>query len=216
MAVQPYERMVPVLKSPNSYFRPNWQVGQWSNFSDMNFEWQKQFQLMERQMHGMERHMEEMFRRFQQLLPADAHRMPGNPMMIENSPNHRNFNQHLLGSNDFQWKNNDNWRMQNPITVGKDGKPVLKLTFDVRQYRPEEVTVKTMDQQLVVRAKHQDDSPNSKVYREYNRQFLLPPSVNPVSLKSVLSPEGILSIEAPVNQAIEGPKEIAIPIEYRK
>ena len=73
-----------------------------------------------------------------------------------------------------------------------------------------------MDQHLVVQAKHKEDSDNSKVYREYNRQFLLPPSVNPETMKSILSPEGVLSIEAPVNPALDTPRERLVPIEHVK
>ena len=209
MAVQPFERMVPVARSPYSFFEPSWEVGRWSDFSDINFNWQQQFRAMERQMREMERQMEEMFVRFRRLAPIDGGAGAGSGAMV---PPHS-----YVESRGRGWSNgNDKWQFENPIITDRDGTRKLKLTFDVRQFRPEEISVKTMDQQLVVQAKHKEDSDNSKVYREYNRQFLLPPSVNPETMKSILSPEGVLSIEAPVNPALDAPMERLVPIEHIK
>ena len=41
--------------------------------------------------------------------------------------------------------------------------------FDVAQYKPEEVTVKTVDNRLLVHAKHEEKTPSRTVYREYNQ-----------------------------------------------
>ena len=211
MAVQPFERMVPVARSPYSYFEPSWEVGRWSDFSDVNFNWQQQFRAMERQMREMERQMEEMFLRFRRLAPIDAGASGGAAAAGAIVPHQHNY----VDSRGHGWSNgNDKWQFENPIITDRDGLRKLKLTFDVRQFRPEEISVKTMDQHLVVQAKHKEDSDNSKVYREYNRQFLLPPSVNPETLKSILSPEGVLSIEAPVNPALDAPRERLVPIEH--
>ena len=115
------------------------------------------------------------------------------------------------------WSNGtEKWQLENPIVTDRDGSRKLKLTFDVRQFKPEEISVKTLDQHLVIHAQHKEDTDTSKVYREYNRQFLLPASVNPETLKSVLSPEGVMSIEAPVNQALEEPRNILVSTEHAK
>merc|ERR1712137_763595 len=55
----------------------------------------------------------------------------------------------------------------------------LKLRFDVSQYTPEEIVVKTVDQKLMVHAKHEEKTDTKSVYREYNREFLLPKGTNP-------------------------------------
>jgi HSP20 family molecular chaperone IbpA len=47
------------------------------------------------------------------------------------------------------------------------------------------------------------------VYREYNREFMLPKGTNPESIKSSLSKDGVLTVEAPL-PAIEGEKLIPI------
>jgi len=89
------------------------------------------------------------------------------------------------------------------IRDDSDGK-TLRLRFDVAQYRPEEVTVKTVDNRLLVYAKHEEKGPNRSVFREYNQEFLLPHGTNPEYITSTLSVDGVLTVEAPL-PAIEGP-----------
>lgn len=97
------------------------------------------------------------------------------------------------------------------IQEGEDGKE-LKLRFDVSQYSPEEIVVKTVDNRLQVHAKHEEKSECRQVFREYNREFLLPKGTNPEMIKSSLSKDGVLTIEAPL-PALEGPKERTIAID---
>ncbi|CAG2105824.1 unnamed protein product [Medioppia subpectinata] len=94
-----------------------------------------------------------------------------------------------------------------------DGK-VLKLRFDVTQYAPEEIVVKTVDNRLQVHAKHEEKSDNRSVYREYNREFLLPKGTNPELIRSSLSKDGVLTVEAPVPVAIDGGQR-RIPIDKK-
>jgi len=87
-----------------------------------------------------------------------------------------------------------------------DGKS-LKLRFDVSQYAPEEIVLKTVDNKLLVHAKHEEKSETKSVYREYNREFLLPNGVNPELIRSSLSKDGVLTVEAPLpQQALPAPK----------
>ncbi|ODM92055.1 Heat shock protein beta-1 [Orchesella cincta] len=81
-----------------------------------------------------------------------------------------------------------------------DGKS-LKLRFDVSQYAPEEIVLKTVDNKLLVHAKHEEKSDTKSVYREYNREFLLPSGVNPELIRSSLSKDGVLTVEAPLPTA---------------
>ncbi|CAB3378715.1 alpha-crystallin A chain isoform X3 [Cloeon dipterum] len=92
---------------------------------------------------------------------------------------------------------------------GDDNK-MLKLRFDVSQYAPEEIIVKTVDNKLMVHAKHEEKSDSKSVYREYNREFLLPKGTNPEDIKSSLSKDGVLTVEAPLPAL--GPGETRIPI----
>lgn len=102
--------------------------------------------------------------------------------------------------------------LESPLIQDSDDGKQLKLRFDVSQYVPEEIVVKTVDNKLQVHAKHEEKSENRSVYREYNREFLLPKGTNPEMIKSSLSKDGVLTVEAPL-PAIEGLKERMIPIE---
>lgn len=120
----------------------------------------------------------------------------------ESSSSHKSMDHDNHWADDFQ----------SPlIQNGDDGKS-LKLRFDVSDYAPEEILVKTIDNKLKVCAKHEEKSPNKTVYREYNREFMLPAGTNPELIKSSLSKDGVLTIEAPL-PAIESFKERMIPID---
>lgn len=98
-----------------------------------------------------------------------------------------------------QWMDNlDSPLISNHQDIsGHDGK-CLRLRFDVSEYRPEEISVKTVDQKLKVHAKHEEKGEGRSVYREYNREFLLPQGTDPELIKSTLSKDGILTVEAPL------------------
>ncbi|RWS26778.1 Heat Shock Protein 20-like protein 4 [Leptotrombidium deliense] len=66
-----------------------------------------------------------------------------------------------------------------------------------------------------VHAKHEEKGENKSVYREYNREFLLPKGVNPELIRSSLSKDGVLTVEAPLpTPAIESGRERKIPISH--
>lgn len=62
-------------------------------------------------------------------------------------------------------------------------------------------------------AKHEEKSETKSVYREYNREFLLPKGTNPESIKSSLSKDGVLTVEAPL-PALGAPEKY-IPIDKK-
>ncbi|XP_059079991.1 heat shock protein beta-1-like isoform X2 [Tigriopus californicus] len=96
-----------------------------------------------------------------------------------------------------------NW-LQGPksplIQDTEAGQKELKLRFDVSQYSPEEIMVKTVDNKLLVHAKHEEKGGGRNVFREYNREFLLPDGTDPETIRSSLSQDGILTVEAPLPQ----------------
>merc|ERR1719300_2037789 len=90
--------------------------------------------------------------------------------------------------------------MNSPL-IQQDGDcKQIKLRFDVSQYKPEEIVVKTVDNKLLVHAKHEEVSGGNSVFREYNREFLLPSGTDPETIRSSLSKDGILTVEAPLPQ----------------
>uniref|UniRef100_A0A023FAM7 Putative small heat shock protein hsp20 family n=2 Tax=Triatoma TaxID=30075 RepID=A0A023FAM7_TRIIF len=100
--------------------------------------------------------------------------------------------------------------LNSPLIQDEGDNKMLKLRFDVSQYQPEEIVVKTVDNKLLVHAKHEEKSESKSVYREYNREFLLPKGTNPESIKSSLSKDGVLTVEAPL-PSLTGPDKL-IPI----
>lgn len=116
-------------------------------------------------------------------------------------------------SNVDDWRLTENFRMENPIHTYGDGTRKFQLQFDVRQFKPEEIQVRTAGNQLTVHAKHDEKDPNKAVFREYNRSYILPKDVNPERLSSKLNVDGVLTIEAPL-PALEGPREKLIPIKH--
>ncbi|GAV02981.1 HSP20-7 [Ramazzottius varieornatus] len=82
-------------------------------------------------------------------------------------------------------------------TTGQDGK-CIRLRFDVSQYRADEITVKTVDNVLRISAKHEEKTENRSSYREFNKEFSLPIGTDPSLIKSTLSKDGILTVEAPL------------------
>ncbi|XP_058444094.1 heat shock protein beta-6 isoform X1 [Malaya genurostris] len=103
----------------------------------------------------------------------------------------------------------------NSPLIQEDGdNKVLKLRFDVSQYAPEEIVVKTVDNKLLVHAKHEEKSDTKSVYREYNREFLLPKGCNPELIKSSLSKDGVLTVDAPLPLQALTAGETMIPVAH--
>uniref|UniRef100_A0A2I9LNJ5 Alpha-crystallin B chain n=1 Tax=Centruroides hentzi TaxID=88313 RepID=A0A2I9LNJ5_9SCOR len=103
--------------------------------------------------------------------------------------------------------------MNSPLIQDSTSGKILKLRFDVSEYQPEEIMVKTVDNRLQVQAKHEEKTDSKSVYREYNREFLLPKGTDPEQIKSALSKDGVLTIEAPLPEPLELTKEHTIAIE---
>lgn len=105
---------------------------------------------------------------------------------------------------------------ENPYVTDPEGNRKLALRYDVSQFNPEEVTVKTTDNEILVHAKHHEETEGRKVHREFTRKFQLPENIDPKTLKATLSKDGVLHVEAPAPQAVEAPKENLVPIEVSK
>lgn len=73
------------------------------------------------------------------------------------------------------------------------------LRVDVRHFAPEEITVKTIDNCVVIHGKHEEKSEEkgSYIQREFTRRYVLPDDVDPHTVTSHLSQGGLLAVEAP-------------------
>lgn len=79
--------------------------------------------------------------------------------------------------------------------VGPDG---FQVAMDVQQFKPNEITVKAVENVVIVEAKHeerQDD--HGYITRQFKRRYVLPKEVDTHHLQSNLSSDGILTLTAP-------------------
>lgn len=103
--------------------------------------------------------------------------------------------------------------LQSPLIQDTEEGRVLKLRFDVTQYEPDEIVVKTVDNRLTVHAKHEEKSENRSVYREYNREFHLPDGTDVEQIRSSLSKDGVLTVDCPLPSPQLHGASRRIPIE---
>ena len=101
------------------------------------------------------------------------------------------------------------------VVKSDDGNHMLKMEFDLRGYKPEEIEIHQKDNKLSVEAKHESRSENSFSSKHFKRDFMLPENVKLDKMVSKLQPNGVLALEAPCTlkdqpmMAIEG-KEIPV------
>lgn len=103
--------------------------------------------------------------------------------------------------------------MPQPYVTEFSGNRKFSLRFDCADFKPEEIQVKTRDKTLCVHAEHNDESPGRKKHVEFTKTCSLPEHVDPLALKSTMSRDGVLHIEAPVPNTVVAQKEFLIPID---
>lgn len=80
-------------------------------------------------------------------------------------------------------------------SIGKDG---FQVCLDVQQFAPNEIEVKTVDNAIVVEAKHEErQDEHGYVSRQFKRSYALPQGFNIKDVVTQLSSDGILTIKAP-------------------
>jgi HSP20 family molecular chaperone IbpA len=103
-------------------------------------------------------------------------------------------------------------------TEGSDGKYRLNVPLG-RSIGPEDVKIGIKDKIMTIEAKKEQKSEdgNCRVYQEYVRKFTLPENIDTKEVKSVLTPEGYLQIEAPLPlKKLEEPKKQEALAEPKK
>jgi len=80
-----------------------------------------------------------------------------------------------------------------------------KIHVNVQNFSPEELVVKTVDQTVKVDAKHEEKTGDGHTYstKSFSQSFTLPRGVNPDSISSALSKDGVLTISAPLPPALK-------------
>ena len=88
--------------------------------------------------------------------------------------------------------------------LGKEGYQVF---VDVHQFAPDEITVKTVDQAIVIEAQHEEKADQlGYISRHFKRRYMLPEEYHIEDVVAMLSSDGVLTVKAPpiTNQRLPG------------
>ena len=86
-----------------------------------------------------------------------------------------------------------------------------KIMVNVQDYKPEELSIRTVDNTVIVEAKHEEKSST----QSFNQSFTLPAGVDPDCVRSALSKQGVLTISAPLPKIGNNPDSgRLIPIKH--
>ncbi|XP_053686974.1 protein lethal(2)essential for life-like [Sabethes cyaneus] len=95
------------------------------------------------------------------------------------------------------WANFNNYSHFNSGITATDSEK-LQINLDVQQFSPNEITVKTVDNNIIVEGKHEEkQDEHGFVSRQFVRRYLLPSGHDSKDVTSCLSSDGILIITAP-------------------
>ncbi|XP_049313539.1 heat shock protein 23-like [Bactrocera dorsalis] len=80
-------------------------------------------------------------------------------------------------------------------TVGKDG---FQASMDVQQFKPSELSVKVVDDHIVVEGKHEErEDDHGYIARHFVRRYALPKGFQADKVVSTLSSDGVLTVSVP-------------------
>ncbi|XP_058796928.1 protein lethal(2)essential for life-like [Phymastichus coffea] len=86
-------------------------------------------------------------------------------------------------------------RGSSTLTPDKDK---FLVTLDVQQFHPEEISVKIVDDNVIVEGKHQEkEDEHGWISRQFTRKYQIPSQCNIEQVESHLSSDGVLTITAP-------------------
>lgn len=83
------------------------------------------------------------------------------------------------------------------------------MMIDVKDFKPGDINVKTVDDTVVVEGKIETKEGNSIKTSVFTRRFMLPPSVNMNAVSSALSRDGVLTINAPKLVCVHCPRVLS-------
>jgi len=102
------------------------------------------------------------------------------------------------------------WRVRHQKHSGVshivDERDTFKINLDVKQFKPEELSVKVADGFVVVEGNHEErQDEHGFVSRQFSRRYKLPDNVDPDVVTSSLSSDGVLMVSAP-KKALPAPE----------
>lgn len=117
----------------------------------------------------------------------------------------------LRGTGYYRPWRNTLTRQDSGSTISSD-KDKFQVILDVQQFSPEEITVKTNTNCIVVEGKHEEkQDEHGYVSRHFVRRYVLPREHDVSDVVSSLSSDGILTITAPKKTALPAGERV-VPI----
>ncbi|CAH2236742.1 protein lethal(2)essential for life-like [Pararge aegeria] len=93
----------------------------------------------------------------------------------------------------------------------KSDKKKFHVTMDVQHFAPEEITVKIVDNYVVIEGKHEEKKDeHGFITRQFTRKYALPQDCDPDTVESKLSSDGVLSIIARKIAAAKNERNVPI------
>lgn len=75
---------------------------------------------------------------------------------------------------------------------------IPQVILDVQQFAPNEISVKTQNNVIIVEAKHEEkQDEHGFIFRHFVRKYILPEDTEVMDITSSLSSDGVLTISAP-------------------
>jgi HSP20 family molecular chaperone IbpA len=78
------------------------------------------------------------------------------------------------------------------------GAKKYKIQFDIGDFKPSEIQVRTEGRQLIVKGDRELVAGSASESKQFNREITLPDFIEPTSVTSYLNDNGVLTVEAPV------------------
>ncbi|KPP69966.1 heat shock protein beta-1-like [Scleropages formosus] len=104
-------------------------------------------------------------------------------------------------------------QLSSGISEIKQSQDQWKVSLDVNHFSPEELVVKTKNGVVEITGKHEERrDEHGFISRCFTRKYTLPPGVDVEKVTSSLSPEGVLTVEAPLAKPAIQASEITIPV----
>jgi len=92
---------------------------------------------------------------------------------------------------------------------------MFQVNLDVQQFKPDELTVKTVNNFVVVEGKHEErQDEHGFISRQFQRRYKLPDDVEVDTIVSQLSSDGILTVFAPKKALPATAGERIVPISH--
>lgn len=95
------------------------------------------------------------------------------------------------------------------------GLDAYQVCLDVHQFAPNELSVKTVDDSVVVEGRHEEkEDKHGYISRHFKRRYVIPQGYDLEHVHSTLSSDGVLTVRAPkILPDREEPVERIIPIQ---